>query len=100
MMDSNSHARNQKQEIYDFLKSRCGQWVACYLLAEIALQYSARICELRKAGVVIHNRSEWRQGKRLSWFMLEEPKAIPEADQSNGTPALFPDLKGEHRDNG
>ena len=47
----------QKRAVLDLLLSHRGEWVPVYRLAALALQYNARIKELRDAGYVIENRT-------------------------------------------
>ena len=56
--------KGQKQAILDVLVAHKGRWVPAYVLAAIALQYSARIKELRDAGYVIENRTR-RVGRKV-----------------------------------
>jgi len=87
----------QRQKIFDLLKSRAGTWVPCFEVASLALQYSARLKEIRDSGTIVHNRTEWVNGTRHSWFMMEEPRPIPKPTESNAL--LFSDLPERHRDN-
>jgi Helix-turn-helix domain len=48
------------------------------ILALGIAQYNARILELRAAGHVITNRTEWKGSAKHSWFRYEG-KAAPEA---------------------
>jgi hypothetical protein len=90
----------QRQKIFDLLKSRAGTWVPCFELAGLALQYGARLSELREGGAVIVNRTEWKDGKRHSWFKLIEPEPLPKATGSSEAPLLFARMPERHVDNG
>ena len=46
----------QRGRILRLLKENSNQWVPSYRLAEIALQYGARVLELRRAGYTIENK--------------------------------------------
>lgn len=54
----------QKEEILNILLRNRENWVPAYELAGAALQYSARIKELRDAGYVIENRTK-RVGRQV-----------------------------------
>jgi hypothetical protein len=86
----------QRQKIFDLLKSRAGTWVPCYEVAGLALQY-ARLKEIRDSGTVVHNKTEWVDGTRHSWFMMEQPRPIKKANESS-TPLLFSHIPKRHQD--
>src|ERR1022692_1664618 len=54
----------QKAEILSALLQHKGEWITAYTLASIALQYSARVKELRDAGYAIENRIK-RVGRQV-----------------------------------
>jgi Helix-turn-helix domain len=54
----------QKGRILALLLARRGTWVPAYELSAIALQYSARIKELRDAGFAVQNQTE-RVGRQV-----------------------------------
>ena len=56
--------KSQKAAILALLRAREGEWVPCYELANEALQYSARVKELRDAGYVIEKR-KLRHGRQI-----------------------------------
>ena len=56
--------KGQKAAILGLLLSSRGQWVPSYSLSAIALQYSARVKELRAAGYPIENQTT-RHGRRV-----------------------------------
>jgi hypothetical protein len=65
----------QRDKIKALLMEREGQWVPCYLLAAIALQYNSRVLELRAEGFEILNSTQKRtDGTVYSWFMHPAPK--------------------------
>jgi biotin operon repressor len=47
----------QKAAILDLLLKNRGRWVPAYSLSAVALQYNARVKELRDAGYVIENQT-------------------------------------------
>lgn len=66
----------QKAAVLNLLLKHRGDWVPAYRLAELALQYSARVKELRDAGYV--NRTERVGGKVHGAFRLVScPKDDP-----------------------
>jgi Helix-turn-helix domain len=68
-----SSRQSQTRQIVDLLSSRNGAWVSLLEILELKIsQYSARIHELRRCGVQVENKTEWRDGKRCSWFRLVE----------------------------
>ncbi len=54
----------QKADILRALSEGRGNWVPAYKLASIALQYNARVKELRDVGYVIKNKTE-RVGRQV-----------------------------------
>ena len=62
--------KGQKAAVLALLLKHRGQWVPAYKLAAIALQYSARIRELRTAGFDIDNKPERVNGKVHGSFQL------------------------------
>jgi hypothetical protein len=54
----------QKAAILQLLLDNRGQWVPAYRLARTALQYSARVREIRSAGYIIENKTE-RVGRQV-----------------------------------
>jgi hypothetical protein len=48
--------KNQELEILKLLQSRPNQWIPVYELAQIALQYNARVKNLRDKGYIIENK--------------------------------------------
>ena len=54
----------QKAEILDLLLKNRGRWIPAYSLSDVALQYGARVKELRDAGYEIENKTE-RQGRQV-----------------------------------
>jgi hypothetical protein len=62
--------KGQRARILRRLLESMGTEVAAYELAQIALQYGARVHELRALGFVIQNRSEMVGRQRRSWFRL------------------------------
>jgi hypothetical protein len=65
----------QRDKVKQLLEDRTGQWVPCYLLAAISLQYNARVFELRAEGFEILNSTQHRtDGTVYSWFKHPEPK--------------------------
>lgn len=61
--------QSQAARIKNFLSSRPNQWVSLSELLDLHIaQYNARIKELRAAGVIIENKTEWIAGKRYSSF--------------------------------
>ena len=67
----------QRERILQALQECPGQWVPSYELAAIALQYGARIYELRKQGYLIENKAQDVNGQVHSAFRL-----VPAASQA------------------
>ena len=72
----------QRAAILRLLEERKGQWVPSYELAGIALQYGARVLELRRAGYAIENKAQHVNGQIRTAFRL-----VPVQVQA----ALFPE---------
>lgn len=64
----------QRDRILALLKSRAGKWISSYELAGIALQYDARVLELRRMGHDIENRAQHVNGQVHGAFRLVLPK--------------------------
>jgi hypothetical protein len=77
-------ANTQRSRILNLLIEARGREVPLPEIAACACQYGARIFELRRLGFKILNRTEERDGERLSWFRLIS--GPPQADTS--TPAV------------
>ena len=76
------NSRNtQRSRILAPLIRAHGEWVPSPELAAIALQYNARLFELKKLGFRIENRREKRDGKFLSWFRLVPNRSISTPNQ-------------------
>ena len=56
--------KGQKAAILDLLLKNKGRWVPAYSLSAVALQYSARVKELRDAGYKVENKTE-RHGRQV-----------------------------------
>lgn len=112
-----SSRHTQRSRILRLLIDARGSEVPAPELAAIALQYGARILELRRLGFRIENRREKRDGKIVSWFRLVPNRSISTLDQprvalekiqesKQGEPqqeaplSLFGDLTPAHRDLG
>jgi hypothetical protein len=54
----------QKEEILDLLLRNRGNWIPSYSLSAVALQYNARVKELRDAGYKVENKTE-RHGRQV-----------------------------------
>ena len=72
--------QTQRDRIFRLLQSRAGQWIPSYELAAIALQYGARVLELRRIGHTIENKAQHVNGQVHGAFRL-----VP----SNGQAKLF-----------
>lgn len=67
--------KHQEAEILKLLQSRPNEWVPVYEIAKIALQYNARILELRRQGYTILNKTlEIVDGQKHTAFMLVQEK--------------------------
>lgn len=98
---------SQRQRIFDKLDGASGQEVPASELAEISLQYCARLKELRDLGEVhgfrILNRVEHVAGKVLGYYRLVWDRPEPRAFNVNATDrppfpgSLFGDLSPESR---
>lgn len=64
----------QRGRILHLLESRRGEWVPSYELSDIALQYGARVLELRRAGYQIENKAQHVNGEVHGAFRLVLPK--------------------------
>ncbi len=62
--------KSQCARILRLLIDARGAWVPSFEIAKCALQYSARVLELRRLGFVIENKTEGAHSQRHSWFRL------------------------------
>jgi hypothetical protein len=101
----------QRDRILNLLVAAHGGEVPSYELAKIALQYNARVKELRALGHVIRNRTERVNGQVHGYFRLEESRSqlpapnseLSRSRQSEGsatTDFLFNDWSPRHVDLG
>lgn len=61
-----------REKIRRLLERSRGQWISLREILRLGVaQYNARILELRKEGLFIENKTEWINGKKVSWFRLE-----------------------------
>ena len=65
----------QRSRVLRLLQESSNQWVPSYRLAEIALQYGARVYELRKQGYKIDNKMQEVNGQTHGAFRLVVPAA-------------------------
>ena len=84
----------QKAAVLGLLLRHRGEWVPAYRLAALALQYSARIKELRDAGYVIENRTE-RVGRQVhsAFRLVTCPGEVPASH--SGPDMLSPETEGQ-----
>lgn len=59
---------HQKQMIKRLFEERPRQWIPVYEFIQYALQYGARILELRREGMRIENKKEKVNGEWHSWY--------------------------------
>lgn len=64
--------KNQRQRVLELLIAACGSEVPSPELAQISLQYCARISELREEGFVIISRVEIHDGVKHGSFRLQQ----------------------------
>jgi len=63
-------AKTQRSRILQVLTDAHGAWIPSCEIAKQALQYNARLFELRRSGYCIENRVEEVGGVRSSWYRL------------------------------
>jgi hypothetical protein len=103
-VDSLMKRSTQRQAILNALLAAHGGEVPSYELAAIALQYGARVRELRDLGFPITNRTERRNGQVRGYFKLEMGAKAERDERRISRPetaaeTLF-DLSVRHRDDG
>jgi hypothetical protein len=95
---------SQEDRILALLRSRGAAWTPAPELADISLQYCARICSLRAQGIAIENRVEIQDGVKRGFYRLTKlatptPAVVGQlqaAPQSLPVPtSLFGDLSPE-----
>jgi hypothetical protein len=99
---TDSQTKTQRAKILRLLLEAKGRELPAFGMARLALQYSARIHELRKLGFDIQNRSETVKGQRRSWFRLAMTPVSTQRDNQRtvSQAGLFGDLSVEHNDQG
>ena len=70
--DNGPRRKNHRQRILELLIAARGGEVPSSELAEVSLQYNARVSELREAGFVIISRVEVRDGVKRGFFRLNQ----------------------------
>ncbi len=82
----------QRGKILQRLQEREGRWVPSYELAAIALQYGARVLELRRMGHNIENKAQHINGQVHGAFRLVPSKG--QAKLFDATPQARPRTQG------
>jgi len=86
---------SQEQRILQILQARGSAWSSALDLAEISLQYCARVSALREAGHVIENKVEMHGGTKCGFYRLRpstpKPAITPPLPYAAAV-SLFPDL--------
>jgi hypothetical protein len=85
--------RGQRGAILRLLLLERGRWIPSHRLADIALQYSARVKELRDAGYVIQNQTKRVNGQVHGAFTLV---ACPGEPEQMAIPGTEPDVQEAH----
>lgn len=80
--------RNQRQMIKNLFESKPNEWVPCYEISRIALQYNARIKELRESGMSIENKFKMVDGIKHSWFRYV-PSVFKVEEVGNNAQIIF-----------
>jgi hypothetical protein len=82
----------QEDRILAVLKSRGAEWTPAPGLAEISLQYCARVCSLRAQGIAVENRIEIQGGMKRGFYRLAPPSTPHPAaiKLEQPTPQVFP----------
>ncbi len=88
-----SARRNQRQQILNMLIAARGGEVPSYELAKCALQYCARISELRAQGFRITSRTERHAGVVHGFFRLEMGMRVQPAGSSSPQMTTKPKAK-------
>jgi hypothetical protein len=87
-MISNTTRANQRSKILGLLIDAHGGWISLPEIADCAVQYNARIYELRRLGFGIENRISEVDGVRKSWFRLKSiPTSVNASQAKSATPA-------------
>lgn len=60
--------KHQRENIKRLFESRPFQWIPCYEIAKLALQYNSRVLDLRRLGMTIQNKTKHVDGEVHSWF--------------------------------
>lgn len=61
-----------RAKVLGLLERYRGEWVPLSAILRLGVaQYNARILDLRRAGFRIANKTEWLNGRKVSWFGLE-----------------------------
>ncbi len=74
--------KNQRQRILERLIAARGGEVPSSELAEVSLQYNARVSELREAGFVIISRVEVRDRVKHGFFRLHQCPSLQNGARS------------------
>jgi hypothetical protein len=77
---------SQRSQILGLLIAARGDWVPLLTIRDCAVQYNARIFELRRLGFRIENKIREVDGVRRSWFRLQSPPPVVNDSQTEVTP--------------
>ena len=87
----------QEQRILEILRARGSAWSSALDLAQVSLQYCARISALREAGHVIENKIEIRSGTKCGFYRLRPstpgPPLTSQPLPCGAAVSLFGDLR-------
>jgi hypothetical protein len=70
------HKKAQADRLLEFFRAHRGEWIPLDRILSFKIaQYNTRISDLRKAGHVIENKTEWKGRSKHSWFRYTGERA-------------------------
>jgi hypothetical protein len=70
------HKKAQANRLLEFFQAHRGEWIPLDRILSFRIaQYNTRISDLRKAGHVIENKTEWKGRSKHSWFRYTGERA-------------------------
>jgi|HubBroStandDraft_4_1064222.scaffolds.fasta_scaffold557357_1 hypothetical protein len=65
------HHVKGREKILELFAARPNEWIPLPTILRLGVaQYNSRILELRRAGYIIDNKTEYTEGVKHSWFMF------------------------------
>jgi hypothetical protein len=75
--EAKMHHVKGREKILELFEARPNQWIPLPTILRLGVaQYNSRILELRRAGYIIENKTEYAEGVKHSWFMFRGKRTV------------------------